>query len=251
MTDRNQTVVVGATSAMAVHCVRIWAHRGDRNFVLLGRDANRLEHLRQDMQTRFPQVKVETRVLDLMDPQAIADTAQDIAQTGPISRVLIAHGSLPDQKACEQDIHLLHNTLITNGVSPVLFAQAFATHMAMQPSQSVLCMIGSVAGDRGRKSNVFYGAGKSMVATCIQGLQHRHAGTPLKCVLIKPGPTRTPMTEKLDMPDGRLASVESVAADIVEAMDQGMPVFYTPSKWRWIMWVIRSLPASIFNKLNI
>jgi short-subunit dehydrogenase len=72
MTDRNQTVVVGATSAMAVHCVRIWAQRGDGNFVLLGRDANRLEHLRQDVQTRFPQVKVETRVLDLMDPQAIA-----------------------------------------------------------------------------------------------------------------------------------------------------------------------------------
>lgn len=251
MTDRNQTVVVGATSAMAVHCVRLWASRGDRDFVLLGRDANRLEHLSQDLQTRFPQINVETRALDLMNPQAIADTVQGIAQAGPISRVLIAHGSLPDQKACEQDIHLLHNTLITNGVSPVLFAQAFATHMTMQSQESVLCVIGSVAGDRGRKSNAAYGAGKSMVTTCMQGLQHRHAGTQLKCVLVKPGPTRTPMTAQLDIPDGRLASVESVAADIVKAMDHGMPVLYTPAKWRWIMWVIRSLPSSIFNKLNI
>ncbi len=251
MTDQKQTVVVGATSAMALHCVRLWANRGDRNFVLLGRDAQRLEHLSQDVQTRFPQVKVETRVLDLMDPQAITDTAQDIAQMGPIYRVLIAQGSLPDQKACEQDIHLLHNTLIINGVSPVLFAQAFAAHMAIQPHDSTLCMIGSVAGDRGRKSNAFYGAGKSMAATCMQGLQHRYADTQLKCVLIKPGPTRTPMTEKLNISDGSLASVESVAADIVKAMDRGVPVLYTPAKWGFIMWVIRSLPAFIFNKLNI
>ena len=251
MTDQKRTVVVGATSAMALHCLRLWAESGDRNFVLLGRDPKRLLHVGQDLQTRFPQIKVETRALDLTNPQAIADTAEDIAQTGPIYRVLIAHGSLPDQNACEQNIKLLHNTLIVNGVSPVLFAQAFATHMAIQPNESTLCVIGSVAGDRGRKSNAFYGAGKSMVATCIQGLQHRYAGTKLKCILIKPGPTRTPMTEKLDIPDSRLASVESVAADIVEAMDHGVQVLYTPAKWRWIMWVIRSLPASIFNKLNI
>ncbi len=236
---------------MALHCARIWAARGESDFVLIGRDAQRLAHAGMDLQTRFPEVKFETRVVDFTNGQAISDTAKQIAQTGPIHRVLIAHGQLPDQQACEKDINLLQSSLIINGVSPVLFAQAFAHHMAKQPHDSTLCVIGSVAGDRGRKSNLFYGAGKSMVATCIQGLQHRYADTQLSCVLIKPGPTRTPMTAMLNIPDGRLASVESVAIDIVKAMDTRVHVLYTPWKWRWIMWVIRQLPASIFNKLNI
>lgn len=251
MSHRKRTIVVGATSAMAVHCARLWAQRGDTDFVLLGRDAGRLGHVRQDLQTRWPQLKVETTALDLSNPQAISEIARQLGATGPIDRVLIAHGSLADQQACEQDLGLLCDTLMVNGVSPVLLAQAFAKEMAAQPHPSVLGVIGSVAGDRGRKSNFFYGAGKSMVATCLQGLQHRHAGTLLRCVLLKPGPTRTPMTQGLDIPDSRLASVESVSADIVQAMDRGQAVRYTPAKWRWIMWVIRSMPSVIFNKLNI
>ncbi|MFM7026310.1 MAG: SDR family NAD(P)-dependent oxidoreductase [Limnohabitans sp.] len=251
MSHRKRTIVVGATSAMAVHCMRLWAERGDTDFVLIGRDAVRLDHVRQDLQTRFTPLDVTTLALDLTDPQAVSKTVRHIAQAGPIDRVLIAHGSLPDQQACEQDLGLLHETLMVNGVSPVLFAQAFALPMAMQSHPSVLCVIGSVAGDRGRKSNAFYGAAKSMVSTCLQGLQHRHAGTPLQCVLIKPGPTRTPMTQGLDMPDSRLASVESVSADIVQAMERGQAVRYTPAKWRWIMWMIRNMPAALFNKLNI
>lgn len=251
MSNRERTVVVGATSAMAQHCTRLWAARGNGDFVLLGRDLERLELVRQDMLTRFPGMGVETMAQDLTDAQAIAQAVQRIFHTGSVHRVLIAHGHLPDQTACEDDIGLLEHTLRVNGLSPVLWAQAFARNMVSQPHPGTLCVIGSVAGDRGRRSNAFYGAAKSMVATCMQGLQHRHANSPLRCVLVKPGPTRTPMTQGLDIPDGRLAPVESVAADIVKAMDKGWPVLYTPAKWRLIMAVIRAMPAFLFNKLNI
>jgi short-subunit dehydrogenase len=71
----------------------------------------------------------------------------------------------------------------------------------------------------------------------------------VKIVLIKPGPTATPMTAHL--PPRGLASPEAVAQAIVAAIDKGSPVVYAPARWALIMMVIRHLPRFIFNRLNI
>ena len=70
-------------------------------------------------------------------------------------------------------------------------------------------------------------------------------------VLIKPGPTDTPMTAHLKGMGAALAPVEKVALSIVNAIAQGTPVVYVPWKWRWIMAVIQHMPNRIFNKMNI
>ena len=85
----------------------------------------------------------------------------------------------------------------------------------------------------------------------VQGLQHRFAGTQVKVVLLKPGPTETPMTAELTAQGVKMASVQQVAQGIVSAIDAGKPVAYVPGKWWLIMMVIRHLPAFIFNKMNI
>ena len=85
----------------------------------------------------------------------------------------------------------------------------------------------------------------------VQGLQHRFAGTNVKVVLIKPGPTETPMTAALAANGAKMASVQEVAQGIVTAIEKGTPVAYVPGKWWLIMMVIRHLPRFIFNKMNI
>ena len=70
-------------------------------------------------------------------------------------------------------------------------------------------------------------------------------------MLIKPGPTDTPMTASLKQSGASLAPVESVAKDVAAAMASGRAVAYAPAKWRVIMTVIRLLPSPIFNRLNI
>jgi hypothetical protein len=114
-----------------------------------------------------------------------------------------------------------------------------------------LALIGSVAGDRGRKSNYVYGAAKGMVTRYAQGLQHRFTGSAVKVVLIKPGPTDTPMTTHLKAQGAKLTPVEDVAKGIVNAINREQAVAYVPGKWRLIMSVIRHLPGFVFNKLNI
>jgi short-subunit dehydrogenase len=137
-----------------------------------------------------------------------------------------------------------------NGISPVLYAEAFAQHMARE-NHGTMALIGSVAGDRGRKSNYVYGAAKGLVARYAQGLQHRFSGTDVKIVLIKPGPTDTPMTAHLKGQGAKLASVEVVAKKIIDAIERGQAVAYIPRKWMLIMLIIRHLPRIIFNRMNI
>ena len=81
--------------------------------------------------------------------------------------------------------------------------------------------------------------------------RERLAGTGVRVVLVKPGPTDTPMTAHLKGQGAKLAPVESVAKHIVDGIAAGKPVVYAPGKWWLIMMVIRHLPSFIFNKMNI
>jgi short-subunit dehydrogenase len=53
------------------------------------------------------------------------------------------------------------------------------------------------------------------------------------------------------MPQRGMASVESVAAQIVAATAKGQPVLYAPGKWALIMLIIANLPRAVFNKMDI
>lgn len=249
-TSPQRIVIIGATSAIAEHCARLWVQQGPCELVLVGRDAERSGRIAADLRVRSAQASVAVRTLAFDDARAIAALAADLAAGGRLDTVLIAHGSLPDQAQCQQDLLANAEALAVNGVSPVLFAEAFAAQMA-QADHGTLVIIGSVAGDRGRRSNYVYGAAKGLVTRYAQGLQHRFAGSRVKVVLVKPGPTDTPMTAHLKQQGAKLAPVQAVAQQIVKAAAAGTAVVYAPGKWAVIMMIVRHLPAFVFNKINI
>jgi short-subunit dehydrogenase len=199
---------------------------------------------------RSPQSEIWVVQAEFLNPQAINATVGVIVKSGRVDIVLIAHGSLPDQTECQNDLQSCIEALEINGVSPVLYAEAFAKEME-RANHGTIALIGSVAGDRGRKSNYTYGAAKGLVTRYAQGLQHRFAGSGVKVLLIKPGPTDTPMTAHLKGKSANLAPVLGVAKQIVDAVDAGKSIVYTPGKWQLIMMLIRHLPAFVFNKLDI
>lgn len=250
MDNNPNIVIVGASSAMAEHCARHWVQRKPTRLTLIGRDETRLERVASDLRVRSPQSEVRVVIANFLDPAAIQATVDGISTSSPVDIVLIAHGFLPEQTNCQNDLHACQEALQVNGISPVLYAEAFANSMARN-NRGTLVLISSVAGDRGRKSNYVYGSAKSMVTRYAQGLQHRFAKTGVKVVLIKPGPTDTPMAAHLKEKGIKLASVEAVAKKIVIAVDRGTSIAYVPWKWQMIMMIIRHLPAFIFNKINI
>lgn len=247
---QRKIVIIGATSAIATHCARQWALSAPDELVLAGRNESKLSAVASDLRIRSPKTKVSTYTLDFTDTDAIQGFAAQVNQASVADIVLIAHGTLPDQAACESDLAACESALNINALSVVLFAEAFAQYL-QSANAGTLAMIGSVAGDRGRKSNYVYGAAKGLVTRYVQGLQHRFASTKVKVILIKPGPTNTPMTAALVIEGQSLASVESVAQTIVQGVSKGHSVIYAPRKWSLIMMIVRHLPSFIFNKLDI
>ncbi|WP_392433657.1 SDR family NAD(P)-dependent oxidoreductase [Yersinia sp. HM-2024] len=250
MNNKKRIIIVGATSAIAEHCARLWIQSQPADLTLLGRDEQRIERVATDLKIRSPQSDIRIVQAEFLDPAAIQAIVDGIVSQGEIDIILIAHGSLPEQTECQNDLQTCRDAIEINGVSPVLYAEAFAKYMA-KANHGTLALIGSVAGERGRKSNYVYGAAKGLVARYAQGLQHRFAGTAVNIVLVNPGPTDTPMTAHLAVQGAKLAAVESVAKQIVDGIKAGKTVIYTPGKWRLIMMIIRHLPSFIFNKMDI
>jgi short-subunit dehydrogenase len=252
MSSPKRIVVIGATSAIAHQCSRLWAQQGPCDFLLVGRSAERAEPLAADLRARGANITARTAELRFDDVDTIAALVQSATANGPVDTVLIAHGSLPDQASCQDNLHAVQDALRVNGLSPVLIAEAFIGPM-QRAGHGRLCIIGSVAGDRGRKSNYIYGAAKGLVDRYAQGLQHRLAlaGSPVRVTLAKPGPTDTPMTAHLKQGGAKLATAPAVAQSIIKAMAAGRPVVYAPGKWALIMLVIRHLPRFLFNKTDI
>jgi decaprenylphospho-beta-D-erythro-pentofuranosid-2-ulose 2-reductase len=250
MNNQKSIVIIGATSAIAEHCARFWLAKQPAYLTLVGRDAQRIERVATDLKVRSPQSEIRVVQAEFLNPKSINATVGDIFKSGRVDIVLIAHGSLPEQTECQNDLQSCHDALEISGVSPVLYAEAFVQEME-KANHGTIALIGSVAGDRGRKSNYVYGAAKGLVTRYAQGLQHRFACTGVKVVLIKPGPTDTPMTAHLKGKGANLASVEVVSKQIVEGVEAGKPVIYAPGKWWLIMMIIRLLPAFVFNKMNI
>lgn len=250
MNNKKRIVIIGATSAIAEHCARLWMETQPIDLTLVGRDTKRISRVATDLNVRSPQSEIRIIQAEFLNSQAIDITVESIVQAGNVDIVLIAHGSLPEQTDCQEDLKACRDALEVNGVSPALYAEAFAKQMA-KANHGTIALIGSVAGDRGRRSNYVYGAAKGLVTRYAQGLQHRFAGTGVKVVLIKPGPTDTPMTAHLKGKGAKLASVDDVAKLIVEGIKVGKRVIYAPGKWWLIMMVIRHLPVFVFNKLNI
>ena len=250
MKNEKRIVIVGATSAIAEQCARLWAKESPAEIVLVGRNLDKVELVALDLRVRSPNTKVTSTTTSFLDPQRIQDDVERICDGGAVDIVLIAHGSLPSQELCQNDLKECFSALNVNGVSPVLFAEAFAMQM-QRSGKGTIGIISSVAGDRGRKSNYIYGAAKGLISRYAQGLQHRFAFTGVKVVLIKPGPTDTPMTSHLKLSGTKLAAVELVAKDIVTAINEGRLVTYTPKIWLFIMNMLQHLPSFVFKRMDI
>jgi decaprenylphospho-beta-D-erythro-pentofuranosid-2-ulose 2-reductase len=239
-------LIVGATSAIAAACARRWAGEGSA-FFLLARDAEKLRQTADDLAV-LGAAAVHCHVLDLNDfAQHAAALDQCFGALGKLDVALVAHGSLPDQRACEQDTELALREFSSNALSVIALLTPLANRMRAQ-GFGTIAVISSVAGERGRASNYVYGAAKAAVSAFCQGLRARLRGSGVKVLTIKPGLVATPMTRGLPLPAMLVAKPERVANDILRAIRRGSGTLYTPWFWAPIMLAVRLAPDFVFRR---
>jgi short-subunit dehydrogenase len=243
-----KVLVLGGASAIAEAFCRLLAP-GGASFFLTGRDVRQLEAVAADLRVRGagPVHVLADDLNNVNEHNHILDSAWQ-ALAG-IDTALLAYGILGDQQKAETDFAEAQRVLYTNFISAASWILRIAERFAAQGSGK-LAVIGSVAGDRGRKSNFVYGTSKGAISLLMEGLRHRHYGSGLCLLTVKPGMVATPMTAH--MPRTPLfATPEAVAKEIVAGLEKNRSTIYAPGFWRIIMGIIRHLPEFIFNRSNL
>lgn len=241
-------MIVGATSAIAQETSKLFAANGDRLF-LLGRNAERLGRIANDLRVRGA-VGVTTAVADLNDYARHAELVAHATQAlGGLDTVLIAHGTLSDQKACERSFAVAEQELRTNLLSVLSLLTLVANQFEAQ-RHGCIAVISSVAGDRGRQSNYVYGTAKGALTIFLQGLRNRLYKAGVQVLTIKPGFVDTPMTSTFKK--GLLwVGPERIARGIFRAIEGRKSVVYLPGFWRGIMAAIGAIPERVFCRLSL
>mgnify|MGYP006130741473 CR=1 FL=1 len=243
-----KVLIIGATSAIAEHCARIWATRGDELF-LIARNEDHVQTIATDLKVRgASSVAINCVDLNELDRHVdLLDAAENAM--GGVDVVLIAHGTLSNQKMCELSVKETLAEIQTNALSTISLLTLIANKFEAKKSGTI-CVISSVAGDRGRASNYVYGSAKAMITAFTSGLRQRLHKSNVAVVTIKPGFVDTPMTS--DFEKGLLwAKPNRVAVKIIKAIDVNRAEVYVPSFWWTIMKLINIIPNKIFRKASL
>lgn len=245
-----KVALLGATKGMGRALVRRMAARGDAVY-LLGRDEADLARSASDVEARagLPTGRVGFAVCDLERPETFAP-ALARAEEGleGLDAVVVTAGLFATQERLESDPDLARRLLTVNFANTVVFCEE-ARRRLLARGGGTLCVFSSVAGERGRKPVILYGAAKAGLSRYLEGLDHKYRAAGLRTICVKPGFVTTGMTEGLKPPPFA-GEPDAVAARVLGAIDLGRPVVYAPRMWALIMAVIRLLPRFVMRRIG-
>tara|TARA_B100001750_G_scaffold232560_1_gene231809 strand:+ start:1410 stop:2147 length:738 start_codon:yes stop_codon:yes gene_type:complete len=243
-----KVVFVGATRGMGRALARRMAGRGEQLF-LLGRDPETLARTAKDLEVRGAAGTVGHAPLDLEKPGGFA-AALGTARSalGGFDTVVITAGLFATQEELEADPALAERLTRVNFTNTVVLCE-HAKKLLLEQGGGTLCVFSSVAGERGRKPVVIYGASKAGLTRYLEGLDHKHRADGLRVVTVKPGFVKTSMTAGLEPPPFA-GEPEEVADIVLGAIDRGTPVVYAPGAWALVMAVIRRLPRAVMRRVG-
>ncbi|HVU95073.1 MAG TPA: SDR family oxidoreductase [Puia sp.] len=246
MTKLTTVLLLGAGSDIATALARKYASLG-YGLQLAARNPDNLRRLASDLQIRYG-ARASLHPFDATRTDTHQAFWTSLDPKPDITCCIF--GYLGDQKIAEENWEECEKILITNYVAAVSILNLAAAHYA-NGQYGCITGISSVAGERGRAGNYFYGSAKAGFTAYLSGLRNRLSHLRVHVLTVKPGFVYTRMTEGMRLPAPVTATPEEVANAIVKAVNKKKNVIYVRWVWRWIMLVIKCIPENIFKKLNL
>lgn len=258
VTWRRGAILVGASTGMGAALARVLTGRGWR-VAVVARRGEQLEQLCHELNKAHSGITGGSVALAYPHDATLYDDApalferirRDLGAAGSEMELLVyAAGIMPRGQHGVWTFAEEHATIEVNVIGGMRWI-GLAAEAMRNMGHGTIVGISSVAGDRGRKGNSAYMAAKAAVSTYLESLRYRLAGTGVRVVTVKPGFVATPMTAGLKTPKPLTISADRAAKSIAALCEGGKTVAYVPGYWRWIMRVIRSLPAALMPRLPI
>ncbi len=240
-------LILGANSDVAHSLAKKFAQEDHANIYMASRDIELLEKKATDIQSRYD-VNAEALVFDASDFDSHNSFYENLDPKP--DGVILAFGYLGDQEKAQKDFNEAKSIIDTNFSGAVNILEIVAADFEKRGPGFIIA-ISSVAGERGRQSNYFYGAAKGALSIYLSGLRNRLFKKNIHVMTVLPGFISTKMTENLDLPEKLTATPSSVADDIYKAYQKGRNIVYTKWFWKWIMLIIKSIPELIFKRMSL
>ena len=242
-----KVVTLGATRGIGRSLARLLAARGDSIHVL-GRNADDVAKCAEDLRARGA-ASVSTGLCDLMSPADFGPALDAADQSlGGFDTVILSAGIFGTQDELANDRARAAAVLTANFTNSVLFCEEARVRLLARGGGR-LAVFSSVAGERGRKPVVIYGATKAGLSAYLEGLDSLYRAQGLITTTIKPGFVRTSMTQNLKEPPFA-GDPDDVAKTVLSAILRGAPVVYAPPIWALVMMAIRLLPRAVMRKVK-
>ncbi len=240
-------VVVGGTSGLGRATVAE-LHRRGWAIVATGSTPDSAEAVRRQLGGEDgPPIRVVAA--ELRDPAAAAAAIEEaLADLPPLDLWVQSAATMPPEAdwAAMRDVAM---EMVGANLGGTAWILAWAAERLEAQGRGRLVVVGSVAGDRGRKAAPLYGATKAGVHALADGLRHRLHGSGVSVTTVRPGWVATRMlpaekhTSPLTLEPARAAWI------VVEAALRGRDVVYLGWWWRVVGGILRLLPSSVHKRI--
>ncbi len=250
---RGKTILItGASSGLGEGMARLFAKLG-YNLAICARRTERLENLKAELLAQYPDIRVEYRVLDVSDYDAIFTVFDAFAADfGHIDRVVVNAGIGDSRRIGKGRFDTNRRTVEINFVSALAQCEA-AMNIFRAQNSGHLVVISSMSAMRGLPKHLTaYGASKAGLAHLAEGIRADMLLTklPIQVSTIYPGYVRTEINEnakplpfEVDAETGTTAIVAAIEARVNEACVPSLP-------WSIVGQAMKHLPLQVVNKVS-
>lgn len=250
---RGKTILItGASSGLGEGMARLFAKLG-YNLAICARRTERLENLKAELLAQYPDIRVEYRILDVSDYEAIFTVFDAFAADfGHIDRVVVNAGIGDSRRIGKGRFDTNRRTVEINFVSALAQCEA-AMNIFRAQNSGHLVAISSMSAMRGLPKHLTaYGASKAGLAHLAEGIRADMLLTklPIQVSTIYPGYVRTEINEnakplpfEVDAETGTTAIVAAIEARVSEACVPSLP-------WSIVGQAMKHLPLQVVNKVS-
>lgn len=234
-------IVIGASSGIGRELAKLLSQNGYQ----VGLTARRHELL-ASLQQDLP----HPSIIKKMDVSQVSDAMRDldelINELRDVELIIVSAGV--GAINLELDWQKEAGAIDTNVVGFAAVANVAIRHF-MRQGFGHFVGISSLAGLRGSDASPAYYASKAFESNYLQGLQKKVAKSrlPITVTDVQPGLVDTAMAQGEGL--FWVAPAEKAAQQIYDAIKKKKRHVYVTKRWRLIAWLIKSLPASLYNKM--
>lgn len=239
-------LILGAKSDIAKALANKYAQNG-YHLILAGREIEELSDFSNNLRSTY-NTSVELKYFDVLEMRVHASFFREL-KVKPFG-VICCVGYLGNQELATRNMEEALRIMNTNYIGCVSTLSNYIQHLDKVKGGFVIG-VSSVAGERGRKSNYFYGSAKAGFTEYLSGLRAQLFSENIHVMTVKPGFVYTKMTKHLKLPKLLSIHPDFLADKVYRAQQKNKNVLYVKWIWKYIMWFIKILPEFVFKKTNL